>query len=98
MAWHDALTKEEEQFISKHVKDMSISEIATSLGRSYYTIQKHTDKIGHHPIHKWTEEEDNVLLTLYGTYMVEYIARVLNLDANCVYNRIRRLRKNGKLK
>ena len=98
MARYDKLTKQEEQYIKEHFSTMTLSEIATSLGRSYYTIQKCTERLGLHKIHKWTPEEDEVVISLYGEYMAEYISRVLNLDVNCVYNRIRRLRRNGQLK
>lgn len=97
MALYDILKEEEKEFIRKHLDDMTIGEMALSLGRSYFTVQKYTDSIGYHRYHRWTEEEDKVLIRLWGLYGAEYIARCLNLDANCVYNRVRRLKKNGKL-
>ena len=96
MAIHDALRKDEKKFIEEHFNDMTIGEIALALGRSYEAVQQHTSRKNLHRFHRWTDEETAILLKLMSEgYMAEYIARKLKIDVNCVYNRIRRLRKNG---
>lgn len=91
------ITNEEENFIKENAKKMSISEIATSLGRSYFTIQKYM-KLLDIPtgFHKWTEEEDMKLRALWDLYPAGYIARCLDVDENCIYNRARRLKLRKK--
>ena len=91
----DSLTQKEKDYIAQHCRDMSIGEMALSLGRNYFTIQKETSAIGFHRFHRWTPEEDALLFELWDTFCAEYIARRLKVDANCVYNRVRRLKKNG---
>ncbi len=86
------ITNEEERFIKENAGKLSISEIATSLGRSYFTIQKYM-KLLDIPtgFHKWTKEEDEKLRELWEQYPAGYISRYLGMDENCVYNRVRRL-------
>lgn len=86
------ITNEEERFIKENAGKMSISEIATALGRSYFTVQKYM-KLLDIPtgFHKWTKHEDDLLRELWETYPAGYIARYLHIDENCVYNRVRRL-------
>ena len=87
----DPITPEEEKFIKEHVYAMTISEIATSLGRNYYTIQKTLKILGFELLHKWTEEEDAKLCELWEQYPAAYISRVLHVDVNCIYNRAKRI-------
>lgn len=87
----DPITAKEEKFIKEHVYAMTIGEIATSLGRNYYTIQRTIKLLGFQLVNKWTKEQDEKLLELWGQYPAGYIATVLGVDENCVYNRVRRL-------
>ena len=87
----DPITPKEEHFIKEHVYVMTIAEIATSLGRNYYTIQRYLKILGYNLCHKWTEKEDAKLRELWENYTAGYICRVLNIDENSVYNRARRL-------
>ena len=87
----DPITKEEEKFIKEHVYAMTISEIATSLGRNYFTIQKVVKLLGFELVHRWTKEEDEKLRELWEIYPAGYICRVLNVDENCIYNRAKRI-------
>lgn len=91
------ITNAEELFIKENAGKMSISEIATALGRSYFTIQKYM-KILDIPtgFHKWTRQEDEKLRELWEQYPAGYIARYLHVDENCVYNRARRLKLKKK--
>lgn len=91
------ITNEEEQFIKDNAGKLSISEMATSLGRSYFTIQKYM-KLLDIPtgFHKWTKKEDDKLRELWEQYPAGYICRVLDIDENCVYNRARRLKLKKK--
>ena len=66
---------------------MTLSEIATSLGRNYYTVRNDAKLLGYTLCHKWTEEEDEILRELWETYPAGYICRVLDVDENCIYNR-----------
>ena len=93
------ITNEEERFIKENAGKLSISEIATSLGRSYFTIQKYM-KLLDIPtgFHSWTPEEDERLRALWDFYSAGYIARCLDVDENCVYNRARRLKLRKKRK
>lgn len=97
MGWTDGITKSEKDYIKEHFAEMTISEIALALGRSYEAVRNHAVAMKLHKIHKWTVEEDTLLMEMWGTYPAEYIARQLKgVDANSVYNRVRRLKKNGK--
>ena len=86
------VTREEEQFIKDNASQLSISEMATALGRSYFTVQRYMSILGI-PTgrHKWTKEEDDKLRELWEHYQAGYICRVLGVDENCVYNRVKRL-------
>lgn len=87
------------EFIEEHFNDMTIGEIALSLGRSYSAVQNYTSSRKLHRFHIWTEEETEILIKLTQEgYVAEYIARRLNLNVDCVHNRIRRLRKKGLMK
>lgn len=86
------ITREEERFIKQNAGELSISEIATSLGRSYFTIQKYMKLLDIDTgFHRWTKEEDEILISLWEEYSAEYIARKLRLNRYSVYNRVRRL-------
>ena len=99
MGIHNALRKEEMEFIDEHFKEMTIGEIALSLGRSYFTVQNYTSTRKMRRFHIWTEEETELLLKLTQEgYVAEYIARRLKVNVDCVHNRIRRLRKKGMIK
>ena len=91
------ITNKEEMFIKDNAGRMSISEIATALGRSYFTVQKYM-KILNIPtgFHKWTKSEDEKLRELWEQYPAGYIARYLDVDENSVYNRARRLKLKKK--
>lgn len=92
------VTLDEERFIKNNAGKMSISEIALSLGRSYYTVQKILKLLGYDSgIHRWTPDEDAKLLSLWKDYPAGYISRCLDVDENAIYNRIRRLKKKGLL-
>lgn len=96
MARYDALTEKEHRFIEENAEKMKISEIAESIGRSYFTVQKALAAKGYHRFHLWTAEEDRLLIRLKNEgWSSEYIARRLHVGADCVYNRVRRLRKQG---
>ena len=95
MGWNDGFTKKEKQFIKDNFQELSIGEIALALGRSYEAVQRNAAKMNLHRFHKWTEEEDTLLMTLWGSYGAEYIARKLNVNANTVYNRVKRLKNKG---
>ena len=97
MANYDALTDDERAFIKEHLSDMTVGEIALSLGRNYYTIISEMRRIGHYCYHKWTDKEDTELKSLWGeNYSAEYISRKMRIGVDGIYNRIRRLKKNGK--
>lgn len=97
MGWTDGITKPEKDYIKEHFSEMNISEIALALGRSYEAVRNHCVLMNLHRIHKWTAEEDVVLMEMWGTYPAEHIARHLKgVNANSVYNRVRRLKRNGK--
>lgn len=86
------ITNEEERFIKENAAEMSISEIATSLGRSYFTVQRYMSILGIKTgFHKWTRQEDELLRELWEQYPAGYICRRLGVDENCIYNRARRL-------
>lgn len=86
------ITNEEEKYIKEKAGKMSISEIATSLGRSYYTIQKYMKLLGIPTgYHRWTKKEDAKFRELWEQYPAGYICRYFGVDENCVYNRARRL-------
>lgn len=91
------ITNDEEKFIKENAGKLSISEIATSLGRSYFTIQKYMKLLNIDTgFHKWTPKEDEKLRELWEVYPAGYIARYLGVDENCVYNRARRLKLKKK--
>ena len=91
------ITNEEERFIKDNAGKLSISEIATSLGRSYFTVQKYMKILGIPTgFHKWTKQEDEVLKELWEKYPAGYICRYLGINENCVYNRARRLKLKKK--
>ena len=93
------ITNEEEKFIKENAGKLSISEIATSLGRSYFTVQKYMKILGIPTgFHKWTPHEDKVLRELWEKFPAGYICRYLGINENCVYNRARRLRLKKKRK
>lgn len=86
------VTKEEEKFIKDNSGRLSISEIATALGRSYFTVQRYMGILGIKTgVHKWTKEEDEKLRSLWEQYPAGYICRKIGVDENCVYNRAKRL-------
>ena len=87
----DPITQTEEKFIKEHVYAMTISEIATSLGRIYFTVRNYIQLLGFELVHKWTDEEDAKLRELWEQYPAGYICRVLKVDENCIYNRAKRL-------
>lgn len=91
------ITNEEERFIKENAQKMSISEIATSLGRSYFTVQKYMKILGIPTgFHKWTRKEDEILCELWENYPAGYISRVIGVDENCIYNRAKRLKLKKK--
>lgn len=92
MGTYNAITTEEEQFIREHIGKMPIGDIAKSLGRNYTTIQRTLNNLGIRVAHRWTKEEDEKLLSMYGRVHTRYIAHLFGVDENSVYNRIRRLR------
>ena len=96
MANYDALTTEEKRYIRAHSEDMAIEEIALALGRGYSTVQKYAKSTGRGRYHTWTAEEDAMLMSLWKEYCAEYISRRMGIDVNSIYNRIRRLKRNGK--
>lgn len=98
MGWHNKITDEERAFIRKNFTSMSLKEIATSLGRGYYTIYKQAKLMHLRRVHVWTDDEDTILIRLWGTFDAKYIARRIGVDENCVYNRIKRLRSKGIIK
>ena len=86
------VSKEEEKFIKDNAGQLSISEIATALGRSYFTVQRYMSILGIKTgFHKWTKQEDEKLRELWEQYPAGYISRVLELDENCIYNRAKRI-------
>lgn len=86
------ITREEEKFIKENAEKLSISEIATALGRSYFTIQKYLRLLDiPSRYHKWTPEEDEKLRKLWEDYQAGYIAICLGVDEDCIYNRAKRL-------
>ena len=86
------VTAKEEKFIKDNAGKLSISEIATALGRSYFTVQRYMSILGISTgIHKWTKFEDEKLRELWEEYPAGYISRVLNVNENCIYNRAKRL-------
>lgn len=86
------VTREEEAFIKDNAGKLSISEIATALGRSYFTVQRYMSILGIKTgFHKWTKHEDEKLRELWEQYPAGYISRVLDVDENCIYNRAKRL-------
>lgn len=91
------ITNEEEKFIKENAGKLSISEIATALGRNYFTIQRYL-KLLDYPTgyHKWTKAEDKKLRELWEQYPAGYISTYLGIDENCVYNRARRLKLKKK--
>ncbi len=91
----DGITKSEKDYIKNHFLEMTISEIALALGRSYEAVRNHCVAMHLHRIHKWKAEEDAVLFEMWGKYPAGYIAEQLKTEVNSVYNRVRRLRRNG---
>lgn len=91
------LSSEEREFIKKNVGKKTIGEIAAAIGRNYYTVWGITKSLGHNPIHVWTRDEDEKMLSMWGRYSAKYIAGKLGVQTSSVYNRMRRLRKNGKV-
>lgn len=86
------VTREEEKFIKDNAGKLSISEMATALGRSYFTIQRYMSILGIKTgVHKWTPDEDEKLRELWEQYPAGYISRVLDVDENCIYNRAKRI-------
>ena len=86
------VTNKEELFIKNNAGKLSISEIATALGRSYFTVQRYMKILGIKTgFHRWTKKEDEKLRELWENYTAGYIAHYLEMDENCVYNRARRL-------
>lgn len=86
------VTNEEEKFIKDNAGRMSISEIATSLGRSYFTVQRYMSILGIKTgFHRWNRQEDKQLMELWESYPAGYISSVLGVDENCIYNRAKRL-------
>lgn len=96
MGWTNGITEKEMGYIREHFEEMTISEIALALGRSYEAVRNHAVAMKLHKFHKWTDEEDLELFELYGKLSTEEISRKLNVDINSVYNRVRRLKKNGR--
>ena len=96
MATYDALTREEKAFVKQHISDMSVGEIAHSLGRSYYTVLNEMRRIGYRCYHKWTAEEDVMLMSLWGEYSAENISKMMQIDKDSIYNRVRTMKRNGK--
>ena len=95
------VTNAEERFIKENAVRMSIKEIATALGRSYFTVQRYMSILGiKSGVHKWTEQEDAKLRELWEKYPAGYISRVIDVDENCIYNRAKRLglRKKRRVK
>lgn len=91
------VTNEEERFIKEHAGKLSISEIATALGRSYYTVQRYMSILGIDTgFHRWTKKEDKILCELWEKYSAGYISRVLDVNENSVYNRAKRLKLKKK--
>lgn len=90
------VTLDEERFIKENAGKMTISEIALSIGRNYYTVQKILKLLGYESrLHRWTPEEDEKLLSFWRKYPAGYISKLLGVDEYCIYNRIRRLKKKG---
>lgn len=92
------LSKEELEFIKVHLLDMSIQDIATALGRNYYTIYNYSNKAGIKRKHEFTPQEDAYIRKNYNKLEVEYIANKLGLTKMAIYNRARNLGVNSKQK
>lgn len=75
-------TEDELDFIKVHSQDMSISEIATSLGRNYWAVQRvMQNKLGE----KLTSEQMRQIDSMKGNKTVFQIARKLGVGYATVY-------------
>ena len=74
-------SEEELSFIKVHSQDMSISEIATSLGRNYWAVQRIMQaKIGE----ALTDEQKKQIDAIKGKKSIFEIAKKLNLSYHAV--------------
>lgn len=91
------LTEEERQYIKVHCLDQSIQEIATALGRNYWTIHRVLQGMGVAKSHTFTADEDFLIRKLYGKFSAKYIATKIGVDETAIYNRVKKLglKKNG---
>lgn len=85
------LTDKEREYILSNKDTLTINEIATALGRSYYTVRRVLSLSGHKSIHRWSEEDDNILRVQYGIIPTDVIAYQIGVDIRSVQNRAQRL-------
>ena len=87
----DRMTEKEREFIRENAGVLTCGEIATALGRNYYTVRLELAAIGHKSIHRWTEEEDNILRAQYGSVPTVVIASELGVSVHSVQLRAQKI-------
>lgn len=91
---------EELEFIKVNALVMNTQQIASALGRNYWSIHRQLQSLGVKKNHSFTPNEDFIIKQMYGRYSAKVIATKLGIDEEAVYNRVKKLklRKNNRKK
>lgn len=91
---------EELEFIKVNALVMNTQQIASALGRNYWSIHRQLQSLGVKKNHSFTPNEDFIIKQMYGRYSAKVIATKLGIDEEAVYNRAKKLklRKNNRKK
>lgn len=84
-------SEEELQFIKVNALVMSTQQIATALGRNYWSIHRKLQSMGVKKNHIFTANDDFIIRHMYGKYSAKVIATKIGVDEEAVYNRIKKL-------
>lgn len=84
-------SEEELQFIKVNALVMSTQQIATALGRNYWSIFRKLQSLGVRKNHIFTANDDFIIRQMYGKYSAKVIATKIGVDEEAVYNRIKKL-------